>query len=222
VIPLKDNIPSSRLPLVTSLLLAANVIVYILSIRHGGSLWSGPSDATSARYGAIPYNFTHSGSRALTALSSMFIHGGLLHLAGNMLFLWIFGDNVEDAVGHVRFLVFYVLGGLAALALQIAVSPETMSPTVGASGAIAGVLGGYIVLFPRARVMTLVIVIFFVTLLELPALAMLGIWFVEQAAFGVAGFGGGVAYFAHVGGFVFGLLLIRAFAARARQVRCAT
>lgn len=249
MIPLKDNIPSGRFPLITSLLLAANILVYLLSIRHGGSLWSGPSTETAVDYGAIPYEFTHPGSHcdlvpggigcgdtsalpaqpstALTALSSMFIHGGLLHIAGNMLFLWIFGDNVEDSMGRLRFLLFYVLGGLAALALQIVVSPDSAVPTVGASGAIAGVLGGYIVLYPRARVTTLVFVIFFVTLLELPALVMLGIWFLQQALFGAAGLanpvggGGGVAYFAHIGGFVFGLILIRAFAGRARQVQCA-
>lgn len=249
MIPLKDNVPSGRFPLVTSLLLAANVIVYLLSIRHGGSLWGGPSTGTVVRYGAIPYEFTHPGSHcelvpggigcgtgrpvgsqpatALTALSSMFTHGGLLHIAGNMLFLWIFGDNVEDSMGRARFLGFYILGGLAALALQIVVSPDSAAPTVGASGAIAGVLGGYIVLYPRARVLTLLIVIFFVGLFELPALVVLGIWFLEQALFGAAGLanpaggGDGVAYFAHVGGFAFGLILIRAFARRTRQVRCA-
>ncbi|MGI8557091.1 MAG: rhomboid family intramembrane serine protease [Solirubrobacteraceae bacterium] len=249
MIPLKDNIPSRRFPLVTSLLVAINVLVYLFSIRHGGSLWGGPSTQTAVHYGAIPYEFTHPGSHcelvpggigcgsavastqaptALTALSSMFIHGGLLHLAGNMLFLWIFGDNVEDSMGRLRFVLFYLLGGLAALALQIVVSPDSAVPTVGASGAIAGVLGGYIVLHPRARVLTLVIVIFFAGLLELPALVMLGIWFLEQAAFGAAGLanplggGGGVAYFAHVGGFAFGLILVRVFAGRTRrQAPCA-
>ncbi|GAC1435292.1 MAG: rhomboid family intramembrane serine protease [Solirubrobacteraceae bacterium] len=251
MIPLKDNIPASGFPLVTVLLLAANVIAYLLAIRSGGSLWSGPDAATAVHYGAIPYEFTHPGSHcdllasgqlacgpagalppqpstAETAITSMFMHGGLLHLAGNMLFLWIFGDNVEDAVGHARFLLFYVLGGLAALALQIAVAPGSGVPTVGASGAIACVLGGYIVLYPRARVLTLIFIIFFVTLLELPALLLLGIWFAEQALFGAAGLAspvgdsGGVAYFAHVGGFVFGLLLIRSFAVhRRRPLTCA-
>jgi membrane associated rhomboid family serine protease len=150
----------------------------------------------------------------------MFLHGGLLHLLGNMLFLWIFGANVEDAMARWRFVLFYLLGGLAASALQVAIDPGSTVPTVGASGAIAAVLGGYILLYPRARVVTIVILIFFFTLVELPAWAMLGIWFVEQALFAATsvanptGGGGGVAYFAHVGGFLFGLLAVRAFAQR--------
>jgi membrane associated rhomboid family serine protease len=153
----------------------------------------------------------------------MFMHGGLLHLGGNMLFLWIFGNNVEDAMGHVKFIVFYVLAGLAALALQTVIGPNSDIPTVGASGAIAGVLGGYIVRFPGARVVTVIFIVFFFTILELPALLVLGIWFLQQALFGYfdlaqpAGSGGGVAYFAHIGGFVFGLLAIRVFARRRQR-----
>ena len=160
----------------------------------------------------------------LTALTSMFMHGGLLHIAGNMLFLFIFGNNVEDSMGRLRFVIFYVLGGLAALALQILVDPNAAVPNVGASGAIAAVLGGYILLYPRARVLTVILIIFFFTVIELPAMVVLGIWFAEQALIGAAGLadpvsgGGGVAYFAHVGGFVFGLLLIRAFAQRRKQI----
>jgi membrane associated rhomboid family serine protease len=150
----------------------------------------------------------------------MFMHASILHIGGNMLFLWIFGNNVEDSMGPIRFLVFYLLGGVAALALQVAVGPNTVAPTIGASGAIAAVLGGYIVLYPRARVFTLILIVFFFGVIELPALVMLGLWFAEQAAFGAAGLtslgnaGGGVAYFAHVGGFVFGLLTIRLVATR--------
>jgi membrane associated rhomboid family serine protease len=160
----------------------------------------------------------------LTVFTSMFTHASILHIAGNMLFLWIFGNNVEESMGPVRFIAFYILGGLAALALQIVVSPSSTAPTLGASGAIAAVLGGYIVLYPRARVLTLVFIILFFTVIELPALAMLGIWFAEQALFGAvgltdpAGGGGGVAYFAHVGGFVFGLLAIRLFATSRKQI----
>jgi membrane associated rhomboid family serine protease len=159
-----------------------------------------------------------------TAFTSMFMHGGLLHIFGNMLFLWIFGNNVEDSMGRVRFLAFYVLGGLAALAGQILVSPNAMVPTIGASGAVAGVLGGYILLYPRARVLTVVFIILFFTVIELPAIFFLGIWFLEQIWFGTldltnpTGGGGGVAYFAHVGGFVFGLLAIKAFAQRHKTV----
>jgi membrane associated rhomboid family serine protease len=149
------------------------------------------------------------------------MHGGLLHLGGNMLFLWIFGNNVEDALGYVKFILFYLLGGIAAVALQVLVGPGSQVPTLGASGAIAAVLGAYIVLFPRARVVTVIFIVFFFTILELPAMIVLGIWFLQQAVFGYfdlaqpgAGGGGGVAYFAHVGGFVFGLLAVRLLAKR--------
>src|SRR5205807_6341685 len=152
------------------------------------------------------------------------MHASILHIGGNMLFLWIFGNNVEDSMGPVKYLAFYIVGGLAALGLQVAVGPNSTAPTVGASGAIAGVLGGYILLYPRARVLTLVFIILFFTVIELPAVIMLGIWFAEQAVFGAAnltnptGGGGGVAYFAHVGGFAFGLLTIRALARRVKPV----
>jgi membrane associated rhomboid family serine protease len=150
----------------------------------------------------------------------MFSHAGLLHLGGNMLFLWIFGNNVEDSMGPVRFTIFYLLGGIAALALQTLVSPDSTTPTLGASGAIAGVLGGYIVIYPRARVLTLIFLFIFFTFIELPAYFFLFIWFAQQAIFGAIGLThptggeGGVAYFAHVGGFVFGLLAIKLFAQR--------
>ena len=116
----------------------------------------------------------------------MFMHGGLLHLGGNMLFLWIFGNNVEDAMGPVKFVVFYVLGGVAAIALQIVIGPNSQVPTLGASGAIAGVLGGYLLLFPKAKVVTVIFIVFFFTILELPALLVLGIWFLQQAVFGTS------------------------------------
>ena len=155
-----------------------------------------------------------------TMFTAMFMHGGFLHIIGNMLFLWIFGNNVEDSMGRARFVLFYFLGGLAALWLQVAVSPDSTAPTIGASGAIAAVLGGYILLYPRARVLTLVFIIFFVTVIELPAVFVLALWFLEQVYFGAAnltnptGGGGGVAYWAHIGGFGFGLALIRLFATR--------
>ena len=156
----------------------------------------------------------------LTLFTAMFTHAGLLHLGGNMLFLWIFGNNVEDSMGPVRFVIFYLLGGIAALALQVVIGPNSAVPTLGASGAIAGVLGGYIVLYPRARVLTLIFLIIFFTFIELPAYLFLFIWFAQQAVFGAvdlttpSGGGGGVAYFAHVGGFAFGLLAVRLFAKR--------
>ena len=157
----------------------------------------------------------------LTIFTAMFMHGGFLHIIGNMLFLWIFGNNVEDAMGPLKFIAFYLLGGIAALALQVAFNTDSTVPTIGASGAIAGVLGGYILLYPRARVLTLIFIIFFVTFIEIPAVWVLGLWFLQQIYFGVADLsdptGGGVAYFAHIGGFAFGLIFIRIFATRIRK-----
>jgi membrane associated rhomboid family serine protease len=237
VIPLRDNIPTARTPIVTIAIIAANVIAYFFWQR-GGLTLGDPSGAhyicNLQEHGAIPFEITHPGKQVVvaqgcgvptastwtTAFTAMFMHGGLLHLGGNMLFLWIFGNNVEDAMGSDRFVVFYLLGGLAALALQVLVGPNSTVPTLGASGAIAAVLGAYIILLPRARVVTIVFIVFFFTILELPALVVLGLWFVEQALFGYfdlsnpGGGGGGVAYFAHVGGFVFGVLAVRAFARR--------
>jgi membrane associated rhomboid family serine protease len=248
MIPLKDNIPTERTPYVTIALIVINVIVYFL-LEKGGIL-SGPSNAIVIDWGAIPYELTHPGKECavtagqlvcegqpgvvgtapdqpptiLTIFSAMFMHGSILHLAGNMLFLWIFGNNVEDSMGPVRFVVFYLLGGLAALLLQTAVGPNAAVPTVGASGAIAAVLGGYILLYPQARVITVIFIVFFFTILELPAMLVLGLWFLEQVAFGyfdvaqpAGGGGGGVAYFAHIGGFVFGLATIKIFASRQKD-----
>jgi rhomboid family protein len=249
VFPIKDNIPTDRFPLVTVALIAANVVVYLLAIRHGGSLISGPGTHEVVKYGAIPYAVTHPGVQCTlvpvaggdaigcgkgavpgalptwqTVFTAMFMHASILHIGGNMLFLWIFGNNVEDAMGPVKYLGFYIAGGLAALALQVLVDPNSTAPTLGASGAIAAVLGGYIVLYPRARVLTVVFIILFFTVIELPALVMLGLWFAQQALFGAfnltnpQGGGGGVAYFAHVGGFVFGLLAVRLLARKRKPV----
>lgn len=253
--PIKDNIPLSRVPLVTIALVAINVVAYLLAIRHGGSFFGGPSEGVAVHYGAIPYELTHPGRHCElltrqspegtlsavvcqgqagvlgspgsqpptpeTVFTSMFLHGSFLHIFGNMLFLAIFGPNVEDAMSRPRYLAFYLLGGLVALAAQVAVDAGSTGPTLGASGAIAAVLGGYILLYPRARVITLVFVVFFVTIIELPAVLLLGFWFLEQLYFGAAGLanplggGEGIAYFAHIGGFLFGVLLIRAFVRRA-------
>jgi membrane associated rhomboid family serine protease len=244
LIPLRDSIRLQRLPLVTIALIAANVIVYLIAVGSGGSIIDGPSIATIVHFGAIPYEFTHlsshcdlaasgfgstvlcTGQAGVTgtalaqpatwesAFTAMFLHANLLHIAGNMVFLGVFGCTLEDRIGRPRFLAFYLLGGLAALALQIAAGPGSTTPTLGASGAIAAVLGGYIVLFPRARVLT----IFFIAILELPAWLLLSLWLLFDAllgAFGVStpfGGGAGVAYYAHIGGFAFGLLAITAFA----------
>ena len=155
-----------------------------------------------------------------TVFTSMFLHGSFLHLFGNMLFLAIFGPTIEDALGRVRFAAFYLLGGLVALFAQVLVRPDSTAPTLGASGAIAAVLGGYLVLYPRARILSLVFIVFFVTIIEIPAVVILGFWFLTQLYFGAAGLtspvggGEGVAYFAHIGGFAFGLILIRLFLGR--------
>jgi rhomboid family protein len=252
MIPLKDNIPNERFPLVTVALIVINVIAYLLSIRHGGSFINGPSSSTAVHYGAIPFELTHPGKECdlvsgplenatavacqgqpgvtgspgpqpstwETPFTAMFLHGSILHIAGNMVFLAIFGPNVEEAMGSVRFVLFYLLGGIAALAAQVLVGPNSTAPTLGASGAIAAVLAGYLVLYPRARILSLIFIVFFVTIIEVPAVFLLGFWFLEQVLFGAAnltqpvGGGGGVAYFAHVGGFIFGLALIRVFATR--------
>jgi membrane associated rhomboid family serine protease len=265
VLPLKDDIPTRRFPILTVAIIVACAIVYF-GFEHGGLGLGAKGNERVVQYGAIPYEVTHPGKHCaianpntagsasqvlcqgqtvnvlgarrvvripervtkddppwwVTLFASMFMHGGLLHLAGNMLFLWIFGNNVEDSMGRPRFVAFYLLGGLAALAAQVATGPNSAAPTVGASGAIAAVLGGYALLYPRARVVTVVFIILFFTIVELPALVVLGLWFLLQVFYGAAELGqplggsGGVAYFAHIGGFVFGLLLIKLFANRMR------
>ena len=160
-----------------------------------------------------------------TLFTSMFMHGGFLHITGNMLFLWVFGNNIEDRMGRIGFLLFYLLAGLIAVYTQALIDPGSTAPTIGASGAIAGVLGAYALLFPKARVLTLIFIIFFVTLVEIPALILLAVWFIlqfvpalGQVAVGSGG-GQGVAYFAHVGGFVFGLAVAGAMLAVMRRRR---
>jgi rhomboid family protein len=281
LIPLKDNIPTARFPILTALLIVANLAVFAWQLsfssdRAGNAelrqLGVAESDQNTLEYGAIPYRLTHpgkvcavgtvvnqNGPRAevvcqgtpqyeeaqqlgdqgapfqpldsppwwATVLTSMFMHGGILHIAFNMLFLWIFGNNVEDSMGRGRFVLFYLLAGIAAAYAQALLDTNATVPAIGASGAVAGVLGGYLLLYPHARVLTLVFIIFFVTLIEIPAVIMLGIWFVLQflpaigqlATTDVAATGGGVAYFAHIGGFVFGLVAIKLFANRYRATR---
>jgi membrane associated rhomboid family serine protease len=250
VFPLRDNIPTERLPLITIALIVANVLMYFL-FQHGTITLGDPGTQAYLKNliqnAVIPVELTHPGEHCIlagrdslecgrhlpnppgyaptwaTPLLSMFMHGGLLHLGGNMLFLWIFGNNVEDSMGRIRFILFYLLGGLAATALQVAVSPNSAVPNIGASGAIAAVLAGYLVLFPRARIVTVVFIVFFFTIIELPAMIFLGIWIAEQALFGYLGLvngggsGGGVAYFAHLGGVIFGFLTIKLFAKEARR-----
>jgi membrane associated rhomboid family serine protease len=283
VLPLKDNIPTARFPVVTVVIIAINVAFFIWQ-------WTYPTtpelsrlgvksiDQSSLEYGAQPYRITHPGESGdcaiglvrvegnqveqgvvcpgtpeyeeapqlgqqaeqqglsgggvvpldqapwyVTLFTSMFMHGGILHIAGNMLFLWVFGNNIEDSMGRGKFVAFYLLAGLIAVYSQAALDPSSTAPTIGASGAVAGVLGGYALLFPAARVITLIFIVFFVTLVEIPALILLSIWFVLQflpalgeVAVDVGG-SGGIAYFAHVGGFLFGLAAIKLFATRRRE-----
>jgi membrane associated rhomboid family serine protease len=225
--PLRDNIPTDRFPVVTVLIIVANVLVYFFLQDGRLGLPEGPSDWPAESYGAIPCELAQECENpagdpptALTVLTSMFMHGSILHLGGNMLFLWIFGNNVEDRLGPLKFIGFYVLGGAIAVAAQTVINTDSAIPTIGASGAVAAVLGGYLLLYPRAKVVTVVFIIFFFTILELPALLFLGIWIVQQALFAYfdllqpTGEGGGVAYFAHIGGFVFGLLVVKLLATR--------
>ena len=280
MIPLRDNIPTGRFPVLTVALIVINVAVFIWQWQfpldrdlERAGLTSG-IDQSSVEYGAIPYRVTHpsdsdcflgavkqsGGERAaeivcegtpelaqaeafgeraaaqgvdagpipldqapwlVTVFAALFMHGGILHIAGNMLFLWIFGNNIEDSMGRPRFLLFYLLAGVISLYAQALIDTSSTVPTIGASGAIAGVLGGYALLYPQARVLTLIFIIFFVTLIEIPAVILLGIWFVLQfipaigqtAITDLAG-GDSVAYLAHVGGFIFGLAAIKLFAKR--------
>jgi membrane associated rhomboid family serine protease len=224
VLPLKDHNPTRSFPVVTVLLIVVNVVIYVAQVLLG--------DRFTLTFSMVPrlvtqYTFEEIPTSGLpvwtTVFSSMFLHGGLMHLGGNMLYLWIFGNNTEDTLGHFRFLLFYLVCGLAAAAVHIVLGPGSRIPTLGASGAIAGVLGAYIHLFPHARITTVIFIVFFWTLTELPAVVVLGFWFLMQlyntlistaATLGGAAESGGVAFGAHVGGFVAGWLLIRLFAAR--------
>ena len=276
MIPLKDNIPTARFPVVTVVLIAINIAFMVWQ-------WTFPTDPqlnqigfdevtqSSLEYGAIPYRITHPSEKEdcsigavndqgeagvvcpgtaefaaaeargeanpgvalipleqaawfITLLTSMFMHGGILHIAGNMLFLWVFGNNIEDALGRLKYVLFYLAAGLVAVYSQAALDPSSTVPTIGASGAVAGVLGAYALLHPQARVLTLIFIIFFVTLIEIPALILLAIWFVlqfipalGQVATPEPGGGEGIAYFAHVGGFIFGLATIKLLASRRRD-----
>lgn len=215
MIPIKDDNPTERFPLITVLIIAANVVAFFYQISLGSY-----GQYFVFRAGLVPYELTHFRDLdppnvvplPFTLLSSLFLHGGVAHLVGNMLYLWIFGNNVEDSMGRKRFVFFYLLCGVLASLTQIVMSPSSRVPVIGASGAIAGILGGYIVLFPRARVLTLVPIFFFIQIIKLPAVFVLGVWFLFQLL--SAGGGGGVAWFAHIGGFLMGAFLIRFFAGR--------
>ncbi|HZM70766.1 MAG TPA: rhomboid family intramembrane serine protease [Candidatus Cryosericum sp.] len=218
MIPIRDDVPTKSFPLVTIVLMVINVGVFVRLML----LPSAASEETVLRLAVIPYELTHVpagrldvlGYNILTLVTSMFLHGSLLHLGGNLLYLWIFGNNIEDVMGRVRFLIFYILCGLAGALAQIAVRPASQVPMIGASGAIAGILGAYLVMFPAARVQTLFFFIFFARIVPVPALIVLGSWLLVQLVNAGNMGPGGVAWFAHLGGFLAGLLLIVPFRVR--------
>jgi membrane associated rhomboid family serine protease len=219
-IPLSDENPPSRTPYVTIGLIVVNALFWLFEVFSG-------VDQATVEYGVIPRWLLHGVSQGwiqlpeygsvpvhqgapwpFTVLTSMFMHGSWLHIIGNMWFLWIFGDNVEDAMGHVRYLAFYLIAGVAAAMAQVLITPSSTIPMVGASGAIAGVLGAYLLLYPHARVRSLFILFIFITTIYVPAWLLLGLWFVSQFFVG----GHEVAWMAHVGGFLTGLALVKLFA----------
>jgi len=215
LIPFKDDNPTSIFPFVTIGIIAINILVYIWEIMSPAG-----EQFIVYKYGAIPLGLL-SFERAqplqlhpaLTIFSSMFLHGGLLHIGGNMLYLWIFGNNIEDMLGHFRFFMFYLISGIVAAYSHAIMASSSSVPMIGASGAVAGVLGAYLLLFPRARVHTLIFLVFFVEVIKIPALIVIGFWAIIQVVNGLLTQGiaaqGGVAWFAHIGGFLVGLLTIK-------------
>jgi membrane associated rhomboid family serine protease len=232
VIPLRDRNPTRRAPIATLGLIAACFVAFAIELLVTGTGGDPALEAFFRHWGAVPADITgafdrgdYFGSATLSIISSMFLHAGWVHLLGNMLFLWIFGNNVEDRLGRGLFAMFYFVGGIAAALTQVVIDPHSTVPLVGASGAIAAALGAYIVLFPGARILSLVFLGFFYQLLEVPALIVLGYWFVLQLISGFGALGaetaqGGVAFFAHIGGFVLGVvvgLVLRATGAGASR-----
>lgn len=213
MIPYKDDNPTTTFPFITIGIIALNIAVYLWEIISP----SGQQQVVSY-YGAIPHNLltfdtTQPIHPVATVFSSMFLHGGLFHVGGNMLYLWIFGNNIEDMLGHLRFLIFYLLSGIVAAYAHTISSPDSLIPMIGASGAVSGVLGAYLLLFPHARVHTILFFGFFWQIVKLPALIVIGFWAIIQFINGVITKGvlgqGGVAWFAHIGGFLFGLITVR-------------
>ncbi len=213
MIPFKDNNPTERFPLVTIGLILINIIVFLWQVFS-------PFDQRTImmNYGAVPANILSLEKiqelrPAMTVFTSMFLHGGILHIAGNMLYLWVFGNNIEDKVGHIKFLFFYLMCGITAAYSQAVMSADSTIPMAGASGAVAGVLGAYVLLFPRAKVHTLIFLGFYIDIVKLPALIVIGFWAIIQFINGIisrsVAVSGGVAWFAHLGGFLTGLIMIK-------------
>lgn len=233
MIPIKDENPTETFPFMTIILIAVNVVVFLWEV----SLPKPLLNKIIYTYGAIPLRIFGGGAPVVfhvhgflfkpevpvvaTLFTCMFLHGGFFHLAGNMLFLWIFGNNVEDRLGHFRFLIFYLLCGILATLIHSAVTPRSPVPMIGASGAISGILGAYMIEFPWAKIKTLVFFLFFFTTIDIPAFIFIGLWFFMQYLNGIATLTAkmptGVAWFAHIGGFISGLILYRIFPKRPRK-----
>lgn len=225
MVPLRDDNPTRITPYVTYVLIALNILVFLYELNLQSSSGSQGLEAFFRTWAVVPRQLTASFSGEIpgqpfpewtTLITSQFIHGGFLHVAGNMLFLWIFGNNVEDQLGHFKYLFFYLACGVLASLAQWFFGAYSNVPSLGASGAIAGVMGAYILRFPQAKVLTLIPLGFFITVFRIPAIWFLGFWFVQQALYGIASLnapanigmeGGGIAYWAHAGGFVFGAVL---------------
>jgi membrane associated rhomboid family serine protease len=224
MLPLSDHNPRETTPFINYILVAANVLMFFWELSFGPDI-----ERALYAFAFVPARFWASPDvvvNAVRILISMFLHGGWVHLGGNMLYLWIFGDNIEDRLGHARYVVFYIACGVIATMTHAVMNPGSRLPSIGASGAIAGVLGAYLVLFPRAQVTTLIPIFVFITVREIPAVIVLGLWFVLQLFVGAASIGvpeaqnaGGVAYFAHIGGFVAGMLLVVVMGGMRRRPR---
>lgn len=221
MIPLKDNVPTRTLPIITVSIIFVNIIVFLwerialhgqaqeMFYRYYGLVPREMMVSFVSRHDILPYN-------VMTIFTSMFLHGGIFHVGGNMLYLWIFGNNIEDRLGHGRFIFFYLISGVFAAAVQVFYDPSSEVPMIGASGAVSGVLGAYLVIYPYARVKTLLIIVIFIKIVELPAVLLLTIWFFMQFLYvGVDG----IAWYAHIGGFVFGLVVAKLFVVAGNKSR---
>jgi membrane associated rhomboid family serine protease len=206
MIPLKDENPTHSFPLFTIILIVSNIFIFLYQVSLPGH------STIFESYGLIPVHLLESPVSAYpTIYSSMFLHSGLGHLAGNMLYMWIFGNNIEDVLGKFRFIIFYLLCGTLAALCHISTDLHSEVPMVGASGAISGILGAYLIQFPYAKVKTLIFLGFFITIIRIPAIVLLVIWMVIQVSSGIIASDGGVAWFAHIGGFIAGMLFILPF-----------
>jgi membrane associated rhomboid family serine protease len=221
VIPFKDDNPTSRTPILTIALIAFNIAVFIIQAIDPGNLRH-----AAYAYGAIPhylltFNTIQPIHPVMTIFTSMFMHGGLLHLISNMLYLWIFGNNIEDRLGYVKFILFYMLCGIGAAYSHALAAPSSMVPMIGASGAVSGILGAYLILYPKAKVQTLIILGFYIRVVRLPAAVVIGFWIIIQFINGLLSKSiasqGGVAWFAHIGGFLLGIVLLKLLSGKQRK-----